>query len=150
MAGYFDHYSAKGNQLLSELAAGLGEPENIQRAANVLRCTLHTLRRCLSTEESLHFVSQLPLIIKGMYVDGWKISHRERIRTWDEFLLDLYDAAGTPGCGDFDNRQNAAIAVAAVFRVLMTHISAGEMSDVMAQLPAHLRNALLALMTCDF
>jgi len=148
MAGYFDHYSAKGNYILGELAMELRDPDNISRAAGVLRCTLHTLRRCLSIEESLHFISQLPLIIKGMYVDGWKISHKERIRTWDEFLLELSDTGDSPA--DFNDRQNAAIAVAAVFRVLMVHISAGEMSDVVAQLPAPLRNALLSLMSCDF
>lgn len=150
MAGYFDHYSAKGDYMLGELAAELRDPENIPRAARVLRCTLHALRRCLSIEESLHFISQLPLIIKGVYVDGWKISHKERTRTWDEFLLDLSDTSNTPVDNDFNDRQNAAIAVAAVLRVLMAHISAGEMSNVVVQLPAPLRNALLNLMTCDF
>jgi len=150
MSGYFDHYSAKGNHLLSELAAELGEPDNIPRAARVLRCTLHTLRRCLSIEESLHFISQLPLIIKGVYVDGWKVSHKERIKTWDEFLLDLFDADGAPAGSDFEDRESAAIAVAAVLRVLMAHVSAGEMSDIIAQLPAQLKSALLALMTNDF
>lgn len=150
MSGYFDHYSAKGNHILNELAIELDDKGNIPRAARVLRCTLHTLRRCLSIEESLHLMAQLPLIIKAVYVDGWKISHRERIKTWDEFLLDLFDIDGAPAGSDFENRQTAALAVAAVFRVLIMHISIGEMADVVAQLPAQLRGALLELLTGDF
>lgn len=147
MSGYFDHYAAKGNHILNELAIKLGDKENIPRAARVLRCTLHTLRRCLSIEESLHLIAQLPMIIKAVYVEGWKVSHGERIKNWDEFLLDLFDADGMSAGSDFENRQTASWAVAAVFSVLMVHISEGEMTDMIAQLPAHLKEPLLELLT---
>lgn len=150
MSGYFDQYAAKGNKVLNELAIGLGDEYNIARAARILRCTLHTLRRCLSTEESLHLISQLPLMIKGVYVDGWKVSHRERIRSWDEFLLEMLEAGGATAADDFENRQTAALAVAAVLGVLLKYISEGEMADILAQLPAQLKATLLDLIAENF
>jgi uncharacterized protein (DUF2267 family) len=149
MPGYLDHYSAKGNHLLMKLAVELGEEDNIPRAARVLRSTLHALRRCLSIEASFHFIAQLPLIIKGIYVDGWKISHQERIKTWEEFSLEVLDTAGGAGGDDFSDNREIFIAVGAVLRVLMYYIPEDEMTDIIAQLPAQLKTALLELLTND-
>jgi uncharacterized protein (DUF2267 family) len=146
MSGYYDNHAVKGNQLLQELATELGDDMDIPRAARVLRSTLHTLRNYLSTAESLHFISQLPLMIKGVYVDGWTLCEKEKANTWEEFKLDVLHLDGLPADHDFGNIITANQAIAAVFKVLLRYVSGGEMSNILHELPHKLRLSLIALM----
>lgn len=146
MTGYYNNHATKGNQLLHDLAAELGDKKDIPRAARVLRSTLHTLRNYLSTEESLQFISQLPLIIKGVYVDGWTLCEKERANTWEEFKLDVLHQDGLPADHDFGNLILANQAIAAVFKVLLRYVSGGELSDILHELPHKLRLPLIALL----
>ncbi|MRG45319.1 DUF2267 domain-containing protein [Chitinophaga sp. SYP-B3965] len=145
MSGYYDNHAIKGNQLLKELAIELGDGTDISRAARVLRSTLHTLRNYLSTEESLQFISQLPLMIKGVYVDGWTLCEKETASTWEEFKLDVLHLDGLPAEHDFGNMITANQPIAAVFKVLLRYVSGGEMSDILHELPHKLRMSIISL-----
>jgi uncharacterized protein (DUF2267 family) len=51
-----------------------------------LRSVLHALRDRLSIEEGVHFSAQLPLLIKGVYFDGWDPLTVPVKMSKDEFL----------------------------------------------------------------
>ena len=87
MSLHFEQYAAKGNEFLSVLANELELPRD--RSARILRSVLHVLRRHLSVEESLQVVSQLPMMLKAVYVDGWNPSVPRRIKHIDEFLDEI-------------------------------------------------------------
>ena len=138
MATDFDKYAAKGNELLKMLAEDLDI--STDKALRILRCVLYAIRDHLSLQESIQVVSQLPMAVKGIYVDRWATPHRvPRIHHVEEFLneIRLYDKklAGY----DFGNDESARKAAEAVFRTLNYYLSEGEFEDIIAVMPAEIK-----------
>ena len=139
MALNFDKMAAKGNEFVNRLAEHLGDRENRDRAARVLRCVLHALRDRLTAEESLQLMAQLPMAIKAVYVDGWKLKPHHRIRTTEEFGLAVMQEDGRSAWRDFASVDEALLACQAVMRTLADYVSAGELHDIIAILPEEMK-----------
>jgi uncharacterized protein (DUF2267 family) len=103
----------------------------------MLRNVLHTVREILTPEESSHLIAQLPLLIKGVYVDGWKMQTTKRIRSREEFLERLRSKSDLPQT-DLSSDEEAINKVQAVLYVLQKYVSAGEMAHIINQFPAGL------------
>ena len=58
-------------QWLNELCAN-GDLSDTGEAVAILRSVLHQLRDRLSLEEAVDLSAQLPLIVRGMYYEGWR------------------------------------------------------------------------------
>ncbi len=136
----FEKYAAKGNLFLKELAKELGDPENKDKAGRILKAVLKALRDRLSHEESMHLLAQLPMCIKAIYVDGWKLTKTpEKIKNIQEFIQEVrkYDIPRAEQ--DFKDDKEAEKAIRAVFKVIKRHISDGEAYDIKAELPKQLK-----------
>lgn len=107
---------------------------NSRRAYSALRAVLHVLRDRLTIEEAVDLGAQLPLLVRGVYYEGWRPSvHPLKYRHKEDFLqrvAELY-----PGLEE-DQRE---LAVRAVFKVLARHVTSGEIEQVKDQLPADVR-----------
>ena len=66
----FDRSLQETNIWLDEIMEDVG-PDR-QRAYHVLRAVLHTLRDRLTVEEAAHLSAQLPLLVRGIYYEGWR------------------------------------------------------------------------------
>jgi uncharacterized protein (DUF2267 family) len=134
----FQQYAQDAQKFVGEIATELGPPANIKDADRIMMSVLHTIRETLTPEESMHLISQLPMLIKAFYVHGWRINRKSRIRSMDDFIerLMLENPNTTPL--DFRNDEKAIAATKAVLRVLRRHISVGEVKDIVDQLPAEL------------
>jgi uncharacterized protein (DUF2267 family) len=129
-------YVEETNQFLRQLATELGDPSDIDHAGRVVIAVFHTLRERISVEESMHLVSQLPMILKGVYVHGWDLSRRMiQADTLDEFLNEIRDHANRTQERDFGEREQTRDNVKAVLRVIQNYVSEGEISHIKAQLP---------------
>jgi uncharacterized protein (DUF2267 family) len=122
----------KTDQWLTEISNLLDWNEKKQ-AWKALRAVLHTLRDRLTVEASTDLASQLPMLIRGMYFEGWNPTKKPtRIRKIDEFV-----EAVNKGFSDIDfgdNLEPEDIS-RAVLKVLSNHVSAGEIEDVIRSLP---------------
>jgi uncharacterized protein (DUF2267 family) len=137
----FEKHAAKGNEFVNLLAAHLGDPDNRERAGRVLRCVLHALRNRLPIEESMQLISQLPMAIKAIYVDGWKPGHTfARIRTMSEFAEEVMRIDGAVAWRDFSGLLEAVDAVQAVMRTVAHYVSSGELDHVVAILPEDMKS----------
>jgi uncharacterized protein (DUF2267 family) len=134
----FEQYYTEGQQFVKEIAAELGAADQPDQAARIMTAVLHTIREVITPEESLHLISQLPMLIKGIYVNGWTLKNKSRIKTLDDFIecLMLQNPKATPD--DFGNDEKAIAVIKAVIRVLRKRVSTGEVKDIVSQLPDEL------------
>lgn len=123
----------KTNTWLKEIGDEL-ELDAREDAWVVLRLGLHALRDQIATEEVFQLAAQLPMLIRGLYFEGWtpRIKPGDQRRT-DEFLDSIQK--------HFDSRGglDPELAMKAVLGVLTRHISKGEIDDIKAVLPKELR-----------
>lgn len=133
----FDQYATDGKLFIREISAELGGAPDENHAFRVTRAVLHTIRNIFTPEESTHLIAQLPMFIKAIYVDGWKIGKGNRIRSMEEFLSALRANSDRPEV-DFGNDTEARRKVQAVMAVLQNHVAIGELSDMMDQFPGEL------------
>ncbi|BCD67337.1 DUF2267 domain-containing protein [Nitratiruptor sp. YY09-18] len=137
---HFEKDMQKTREFLKEFAQ-YAQLENIQQADRVVRAILRVLRRRIAPQEFLDLLAQLPLCIKAVGVEGWRLSEfpDKSIRKVDSFI----DAVmrEDPGAQkDFgDNPKRAKEIVRAFFAFLKQHISEGEIKDVAAELPEDLQ-----------
>lgn len=134
----FEKYAAKGNEFVNLVAEELQQPRD--KAGRVVRAVFHALRNRLTHEESFQLMAQLPVALKGVYVDGWKFNKDfNRIRHLNDFLDEVRREDGGLAGFDFGNDAMAEITVASVFKVLSYFVSEEEMNDVRGIMPAELK-----------
>lgn len=127
----WDRAVHKANAWLQELDGELGWGD-LDATLLALRAVLHALRDRLTPNEAVQLAAQLPLLIKGVYVDGWRPSATpQRMRSREEFL----DMVRRPLMRGIPEADPEAV-TRAVFRLLDEHVSGGEISDVRGVLPA--------------
>ena len=130
----FDRTVHKSNVWLNEMMQALGWSDR-HGAYLALRVTLHALRDRLTLEEMAHLGAQLPLLIRGVYYDGWDPARQPlRMRTKEEFLDRI--AAEFRSLDPIDPEAIAR----AVFTVLSARVTEGEIADVKHVLPAEIRS----------
>jgi uncharacterized protein (DUF2267 family) len=106
------------------------DTEDAHLALHALRAGLHALRDRLTVAEAAQLSAQLPLVIRGLFFEGWVPTGKPlRIRHRAEFLALVREK--------YAPREDAAAdeIVAALFHVLGKHVSAGELTDIMMILP---------------
>ncbi|WP_457641215.1 DUF2267 domain-containing protein [Persephonella sp.] len=137
----FEKYAANGNVFLKELAEELGVPGDKDRAGRILRAVLHALRKRLTPEEFLDLLAQLPMCIKAIAVDGWKITESpdKSIKRVEDLIHAVIEEDKRTAAKDLGNEQHAREAIKAVIRVIKRHVSDGEIKDVESELPKHIR-----------
>ena len=129
----FDQTLQKTNIWLKEVGDELG-PDR-QRAYHALRAVLHTLRDRLTVEEAAHLSAQLPLLVWGIYFEGWHPAHKPTTeRSRDDFLARV--EARLQGVEPI----NPETATRAVFRVLEQNVTASELAHVKDTMPKALQS----------
>ena len=117
---------------LKELRKTAGLPDEAA-ALSVLRAVLHQLRDRLSVEEAVDLAAQLPIIVRGIYYEGWRPARvPQKIHSKQKFLdqvtLKLLPRPMPPEA-----------AVTHVFALIAHHCDPGEISDVIGQMPKELQ-----------
>ena len=105
----------------------------VRRSDRAQRAVLHESRDRLSVAEAADLSAQLPIIVRGIYFEGWipaRVPHKVRSKQkfLDEVTMRLLPNPIAP-----------EPAVRDVFALLAHHCDPGEISDVIGQLPADIR-----------
>lgn len=121
------------NRWLNELMEAVGWDDK-HRAYRLLRATLHALRDRLPANEVVHLGAQLPMLIRGLYYDGWRMIDRPHAERSKVSFLSHIEAAFSR-----DPNEDTEELVREVFRLLVRRISVGEIEDIKGALPSELR-----------
>jgi uncharacterized protein (DUF2267 family) len=128
--GVFDRTVQKTHEWLTELAE-IGEFTSETQAYTALRAVLHSLRDRLVVDEAAALAAELPMLVRGIYFEGWKPALApNRERTMEAFLDSVRESLRGANW-TIDAEQ----ACRAVFQLLTRRISAGEIRDVRSMLP---------------
>jgi uncharacterized protein (DUF2267 family) len=130
LAHIWDKAQSKSSVWVSDLSDQLGWA-NAPLTLLALRAVLHALRDRLPPDEAVDLAAQMPLIIKGVYFDGWDPSATPvKARTKEEFLA-LVRHHLRRAARDVDAER----VTRAVFKLIAERVSEGEISDVRGMLP---------------
>lgn len=100
-----------------------------------LRSVLHALRDRLTVDEAVDLGAQLPLLIRGIYYDEWNPSKTPvKDRHLDQFLLHIQNNFR------IDSMQEIEQITRAVFKVIRSKVTEGEIKDVKGMMPQELRD----------
>ena len=134
----FEKYAIKGNEFVSLITDALSVPK--ERAGRIIRAVFHSIRNRLPHEESFQLLAQLPMSLKGVYVDGWKFNKDfKRITHLSDFLDEVRQEDGGLAGYEFDDNSKAKIAIASIFRALNYFISDEEMNEILNVLSSALK-----------
>ncbi|HMN28831.1 MAG TPA: DUF2267 domain-containing protein, partial [Caldilineaceae bacterium] len=81
----FDHSLQEAHAWLNDIAEQMGNP-NRQLAYHALRGVLFALRDRLTVEEVFDLSAQLPLLIRGLFFEGYQVNGKPQKYHADEFL----------------------------------------------------------------
>lgn len=128
----FDKTLQKSNIWLNEISDEIGPDK--QLAYQALKAVLHAVRDRLLADEAVDLAAQMPILIRGVYFDGWNpTGSPNRKRTKKDFLdrvsSELIDARPV----------DPEDACRAVFMTLSRHITEGELDQVKKALPKPVR-----------
>ena len=129
----FTQAAQQAQQWVNELAGDLNWDE--RRAYRLLRSVLHALRDWLSPEEMADLSAQLPLLIRGVYFDGWRPNDSP---AWERKKEDFVNRVQDDFADDI--LYDADSAISAVFRLLDRHVSHGEIVQVRNSMKKSLRH----------
>ncbi|MDH5379933.1 MAG: DUF2267 domain-containing protein [Cyclobacteriaceae bacterium] len=135
----FRKYAEKADIIVNEVAEELGCTGDKKLATRILKAVLHTLRERLTIQESFQLMSQLPMLIKALYVENWKYREKpRRIKSVGAFLKAVIHEDAPMGHHDIQSVKDGENAIRAVFKVLRNHVSEGEINGILQILPKDL------------
>jgi uncharacterized protein (DUF2267 family) len=126
----FDHVTEKAEIWIRDMMQELGT-DDPRQAYHALGACLQALRDRLRVDEAAQLAAQLPLLVRGMFFEGWHpASTPLRIRRPDEMLAAIDEREGAA------RRVDPQRALSATFQVLRRHVSPGEMESLAHVLPS--------------
>lgn len=133
----FDSTLTKTNRMLREIEQDYGwSKDQRTRSYAALRSVLHALRDRLTVEECADLAAQLPMLVRGIYYEGWAPKRVPIKLDRDEFLARI--AGELP----FEIDGGVERLVRTTLQAVKQHITEGEWDDIRASLPKEVRTIL--------
>ncbi|MEH0826363.1 MULTISPECIES: DUF2267 domain-containing protein [unclassified Micromonospora] len=133
----FESSLEKTNLMLKDIEQAYGWPkEQRNQSYCALRTVLHLLRDRMPVQESVEFAAQLPVLVRGIYFDGWKPTDVPIKLNREDFLLEVrrhfpYDVEG-----------GTERVVQVVLDALSRHVTQGQWDDVKDTMPSDLQRMM--------
>jgi uncharacterized protein (DUF2267 family) len=133
----FESSLEKTNLMLKDIEQAYGWPKSQRNQSYcALRTVLHLLRDRMPVQESVEFSAQLPVLVRGIYFDGWKPMDVPIKLNRDDFLLEVrrhfpYDVEG-----------GTERVVQVVLDALSRHVTPGQWDDVKDNMPSDLQRMM--------
>ncbi len=104
------------------------------KAYEALRAVLHALRDRLSVDGAAHLAAQLPLLVRGIFYEGWHPSGTPvKERRQEQFVAHVAHAFAR------DREADPAQITRSVLKVLTKHMAMGAAGSLKKSLPEEIR-----------
>lgn len=142
MALNFNQFAQEANTFMKMYAKELDLGDDTEKAGRILSSVLHGLREVITTEESLQMMAQFPMFLKAVYVNGWTLRKRDKIKTMADFIALVREFDGKTAMNDFRSDEIAENYITSTFLLLRQYVSLGEMEDLRTLLPKELKSMI--------
>jgi len=129
----FEQATHTAEEWLDELVTRLAWRDR-RRAYVALSATLHALRDALPRDAAIDVGNQLPVMLRGLYYDGWHPRGRRAARTRSAFLERIQDGVHRDPAIDADAVARGVLAL------LAARLPVAEIEDAKAATPHGLHN----------
>jgi len=127
----------KTNQVLKEIEEAYGWPsERRSQSYLALRTVLHTLRDRLTVQEASDLAAQLPMLMRGIFYEGWDPARVPVKMDREEFLERIREEF------TYEVEGGVELLVQRVVQAIRRFVTDGEWDDVLATLPRDLAGLL--------
>lgn len=123
----------KSNLLLKDIENEFGWIDSKNRAYSLLRAVIQTIRDRLTVQEAADFGAQLPMLIRGVYYEGWKPSRMPVKFNRAEFIGEVERKFPS------DPEISTEKTIRGVFKILEKHVAKEEINDIKNMLPKEFR-----------
>jgi uncharacterized protein (DUF2267 family) len=135
----FDTTIEKTNIVLKDIEDAYGWPkERRQQSYDALRAVLHALRDRLTVDEAADLGAQLPMLVRGLYYEGWDPSKAPVKMDKEEFLDRVRQQFR------YEVEGGVELLVTRVLDALRRYVTEGEWDEVRSSLPQDLRRLVPA------
>lgn len=140
----FDEYVHESNRYMNKLSEQLGHPQEQNRVYILLKAVLQTIRDRITISESFDLMSQLPLILRGVYTEQWKYSEKPSMRydTIEEMKDEVKAIQERYGEREFDWEKSTEELISIVINSLKEFISEGQLDHIRKQMPREVKEYL--------
>lgn len=129
-----DHTVQLTHEWINELAERL-DWSNHRNVFHLLRLTLTGLRDLLGHDEAAQLSAQMPILIRGVFYEGWRPSDTPLKDKHKSSFVERIDAK-MRDYPEYRGEQD----IHTVFKLFNTRISEGELTDIRSALPASIRD----------
>jgi len=105
-----------------------------ERGYLALLAAMHALRDCLGRDEAVYLGAHLPVLLRGLYYEGWHPAGRVAAKSRGAFLERIHDGVHR------DPAVDAEQVARALFALLAARLPAAELEDAKAATPKPLHN----------
>jgi uncharacterized protein (DUF2267 family) len=127
----------KTNHVLKEIEAAYGWPkERRKQSYAALRAVLHALRDRLTVEEAAQLAAQLPMLIRGIYYEGWNPAKVPVKMSREEYLARIHSGFPYEVTGGAEQLSRTVLAA------LREHVTEGEWEDIRSSMPKEFAGVL--------
>jgi uncharacterized protein (DUF2267 family) len=120
----------KTNHVLREIEEAYGWPKDRrQQSYDALRVVLHALRDRLTVTEAADLAAQLPMVMRGLYYEGWKPASVPVKMSREEFVERIRSEFR------FQVEGGTEMLVQRVLQALCDYVTDGEWHDIKSTLP---------------
>jgi uncharacterized protein (DUF2267 family) len=144
MALNFNQYATEGNTFLKEYTKEMNLGKDTDKGGRIFTAIMHALRDIIPPDESLQLLAQLPMFIKGVYVNGWNIKKQKpKVKHMAEFVELVRQHDNPAAVNDFGYDDDLAERyIDTTFIYLRKYVSLGEMEDIRDGLPKDLKSMI--------
>ncbi|WP_029034843.1 DUF2267 domain-containing protein [Salinimicrobium terrae] len=133
----FDKFAKEAYDYVNELARNLGHPEEKERVLIIWRAVMHTVRDRIHPGESMQLMDPLPMIFKGIYVEGWKYNEKppKNYNTIDEMKNEVEILQAQHGEEDFPWNKSTEEIISITLNSLQLFMQGNQLEHLRGQLP---------------
>ncbi len=133
-----DDSMQKTNELLHKIDDKLGW-DDMNKTYSATRAVLQATRDRLQPEEATDFASQLPMVLSGVFYEGYKISDKPLKIGKEQYIQTIRE--------NMTNQADDPERIAkVVLSVIGDKISPGQITDMMSNMPKDIQSLVLASM----